>query len=260
MTLSEKELAFLRGLNVEEDWTAKFTDVFDEKFKIGKQETFLYINAGSGNHALGLSQKLDEDSQMFAVCENDELRKIAQEKANAVQANLEFSTSKPLLESEFVLADGSFVKRCELEAFVQSAVKLSGKEIALFLSSAGSFGEVFSYLWEVFLDLDWLDKSADIETLVAEFPSVSHLEETGKNLGIKKLKATTKAEFIDFENGKEFIEAPLIKYFFMPRWLDFLDENEKKQVIDKLAQKIDDERDELSFRCSIKATLITGKV
>jgi len=85
------------------------------------------------------------------------------------------------------------------------------------------------------------------------------LEKYGKDFGIQKFSVATKNEFIEYKNGEEFVESPLIKYFLMPVWLEFLDEKEKEQVIDKLAQKINDEHGEISFRMSIKATLLGGR-
>ncbi len=258
MSVSKKELAFLRGL-IEDDWTAKFTGVFDKKCDLKGKETILYLNAGSGNHALGLSEKLDENSQMFAVCENKELQQIAQEKATALKSDLDFSTSFPVAKSELVIADASFVKPSEIGEFVNESALQTKDQLAVLIPTAGSFGEVFSYLWEVFLDLDMLDKEADVERLISELPTVSGLKDLVQGFALTKVECETKRDFVEYENGKEFVDSPLMKFFLMPSWLDFLDEKENEQVIEKLAQKIDDERDGLSFRCSIKATLFTAQ-
>ena len=258
MESSPKEIAFLRGL-IEDDWTARFTDVFDKKCKIEDPETFLYLNAGTGNHALGLRQILSEDSQMFAVCETSELQQIAQEKATALKSDLDFSTSNPLSESDYVLTDLSLERPENVESRLTEASDLSKKDMAFFLPTAGSFGEVFSYLWEVFLDLELLDRGPEIERLISELPSVSDAKGLARGARLRKVDAQTKSGFLEFENGKEFVESPLISHFLMPSWLGFLAENEKEQVIGKLAQKIDDERDDLSFRVTVKATVVTGR-
>jgi len=54
------------------------------------------------------------------------------------------------------------------------------------------------------------------------------------------------------------MSAPLVADFLLPHWLETLDENEKEQVKHKLAQLIDAEDGSLSFRFSIKATVVTG--
>ncbi|MCB1024889.1 MAG: hypothetical protein KDB79_10890 [Acidobacteria bacterium] len=259
MSKTEKEIAFLRGLYVDEVWTSKFTDIFDENFKFEEHETFLYLNAGTGNHALAVNERLAGNSLLFAVCENEHLQEISQRKATTLNVELDFSTSMPLAESEFVLADASFIKPEELDDFIAKLEKLSARGIAFFLPTAGSFGEVFSFLWEVFVDLDIPDKGTEIERLIANAPTVSKIEEVVGSHKLKKFAAKTKNEYLEFETGKDFIESPLIGYFLLPNWLDFLTEKEKEQVMDKLAQKIDDERDGLSFRCSIKATLVTAR-
>ncbi len=256
---TEKEIAFLRGLTVEPEWSQRFTDIFDETVKIKKIKTLTYINAGAGNHAIELNEKLGNDVEVFAVCENEQLQKIAQVKAEATKSPLDFSTNLPLAESDFVLADASLVLPSDLEEFLKKAVHLSNNSVVFFLPTARSFGEVFSYLWEVLLDLEMLDKSENIEKLINNLPTVSHVEEMFKNLGIKKIETTTKDEFFDFKNGTEFIESPIVKFFFMPVWFGFLNDKEKEQVIKKLAQKIDEDCDGMTFRFTVKATVMGGK-
>ena len=62
-----------------------------------------------------------------------------------------------------------------------------------------------------------------------------------KNAGLKNVKSFTENELFEFETGKEFVNAPLVEIFFLPAWLDFLDENEKERVKEKLAQMVDNE-------------------
>lgn len=259
MARTEKEIAFLHGLYVENEWTPKFSAIFDESFKPSKEETVAYINAGAGDHALILREKLKEDTQLFAVCESPELMKIAQAKAEAIQADIDFSTNLPYAESDLVIVDASLVKSADLAGEMAEKVKFTRKHIAFFVATAGSYGEIFSYLWEVLLDLGLLEKGDEVENLISGLPSDLSIENIAKDLKLKKIKSKTKAEFFEFENGKEFTESPLMQIFLFPIWLDFLGDKEKEQVIKKLAQKIDDEHDKMSFKFSVKATLLTAQ-
>ena len=45
----------------------------------------------------------------------------------------------------------------------------------------------------------------------------------------------------------------------MPVWLEMLDEEEKERAVKQLAKLIDAEDGPLSFRFSVKATLLTGE-
>ena len=90
MSKSQKELAFLRNLYIETDWTERFTNLFDENFKFSDEKKFLYINAGTGNHALALREKLDENSELWALPGNTDLLSIAKAKAEAVNADISF--------------------------------------------------------------------------------------------------------------------------------------------------------------------------
>lgn len=259
MSKTKKEIAFLRGLTVEPEWTQRFTDIFDETVKIKKIETLTYINAGAGNHAIEIDEKLGKDVEVFAVSETEELKEIAKIKAEATKSELDFSTDFPLAESDFVIADASLVLPSDLKKFLKKAVHSSSNSVVFFLPTAGSFGEVFSYLWEVLLDLDMLDKSEDIEKLINNLPTVSHVEEMFKALDIKKIETTTKNELFEFDTGTEFVESPLVQFFFIPVWFDFLNDKEKEQVKEKLAQKINEDCNGMTFRFTVKATVMGGK-
>ena len=258
MSKTEKELAFLQDLYISTDWTQRFTDLIGKDFKADEFENILYINAGSGNHALALEEKLDEDTEFVAVAQNLELRNIAQAKADAVKSNVVFADKLPDEIFDAVIADLSFIKPSELRNSMQEAAEHSRWQIAFLLPTAGSFGEIFSYMWQTFLELDWLDKGAEIERLLNEIPTVSHAEEMTRDLGFNQTQAKTKNEIFEFENGAEFIESPLVADFLFENWLGFLSADEKEKLAEKLVDTIDSEREDLSFRFAVKATLITG--
>ena len=258
MNKTEKELAFLQDLYISTDWTERFTDLLGKDFKADEFENILYINAGTGNYALELEEKLEENTEFVAVAQNAELRNIAQAKADAVKSNIVFADQLPDETFDAVIADLSFVKPSELKNSMREAANHSRWQIAFLLPTAGSFGEIFSYLWQTLLELDWLDKGAEIENLLNEIPTVSHVEEMTKDLGFTQVDSKTKNEIFEFENGAEFIESPLVTDFLFENWLGFLNEDEKEQVLEKLVNTIDAEREDLTFRFAVKATLITG--
>ena len=259
MSKTEKELAFLRDLYVETDWTERYTNLFDDNFKFSGEEKILYVNAGAGNHALALRDKLDDEIEIFGVSETQELLTIARAKADAIAANVDFSIVYPIEKFDAVLADASFVRPAELESFLAQIIDSSKKQVAFFLPTASSFGEIFSLLWETLLNLDLLEKGAEVERLITEIPTVLKVEKIAKNLGLTKIQTETKSEFFESDNGGSFVKSPLVGDFLLPAWLDFLDENEKELVKNGLAQTIDDDCQEMSFSFSVKATLIVGE-
>lgn len=258
MSKTEKELAFLQDLYIATDWTERFTDLLGKDFNTDEFENILYINAGSGNHALALEEKLDEDTEMTAVSQTEELLKIAQTKADTLKSNIKFTDRLPDEKFDAVIADASFVKPPDLKDFMSAAANASRWQIAYLLPTAGSFGEIFSYLWQTLLELDWLEKGTEIENLLSELPTVSQVEEITQNLGFKKTETKTKNEIFEFENGAEFVASPLVTDFLFENWLGFLSEEEKERVSEKLVNTIDTECDGLTFRFAVKATLITG--
>jgi len=259
MSKTEKELAFLRDLYVETDWTERFTNLFDDNFKFSGEEKILYANAGAGNHALALREKLDDEIEIFGVSETRELLNIARAKADAIQANVDFSVVYPAERFDAVLADATFVRPAELKDFLARIIGSSKKQVAFFLPTASSFGDVFSFLWETLLNSDLLEKGAEVERLMAEIPTVSKVEQAAKDSGLTRIVTVTNSEFFEFDNGKAFINAPLVADFLFPVWLDFLAEDEKERFVNKLAELIDDDCQEMSFRFSVKVTLLVGE-
>ena len=259
MSKSKKELAFLRDLYIAGDWTARFAEIFDSNFKFSDEKSIIYINAGTGNHALELREKLAVDAELNAFSDEEELNNIAQAKADALKSKVSFSGEFPTENFDAVVADASFVRPSEISEFLDEIVDLSDRQVVFFLPTAGSFGEIFSVLWEALFDLNLSGEGTEIERLIMELPTIEKVKEMAENFGLQKVEAITKPEIFEFENGTEFVNAPLIADFLMPVWLEFLSESERGKVRDRLAQIIDDDDGSLAFRFSVKATLIVGE-
>lgn len=263
MGKTKKELAFLRDLSLASDWTQRFTDLVDESLQLPKKGKFLYFNTGTANHALELREKLGRDVEFFGISEDAETLKIARAKAAAVKADITLQQANDFADQTFdaVLADATLVSPKNLPGFFDEVLNSAkpGGEATFFLPTAGSFGEIFSYLWEAFVIGDAVDMGAEVERLIRELPTVEDAEEAARKSGLKKIETQTKIEIFEYENGDEFVTSPVVADFLLPAWLDFLGEKEKKRVVKKLAQTIDAERDGLTFRFSVKATLLNGE-
>jgi hypothetical protein len=266
---TEKELAFIDDLFISEDWTRRFTAIVDEHMELTAKGKLLYYNSGSGTHALELGERLDKDAEITAVSETPELKNISRAKQDAIDADesrkeqihaeINFVTEAPDKIFDAVLADASFVRPNDLTAFIERMSDFSEKEVAVFLPTAGSFGEIFSFLWETLFNADLPEYGAEIERLIEELPTVSRVEEIFEDAGLRRVQSFTKNEIFEFENGKDFTNSPLIEDFFLPVWLEFLNENDEERVRQKLAQTVDDEDGTMTFRFSVKATLTVGE-
>lgn len=263
MSKTQKELAFLRDLSMTTDWTERFTNLVDEHLELPKKGKFLYVNIGTGNHALGLRERLKDEVKFFGVSENKDLLSISQAKADAVKADVNFAVANNFPQNTFdaVLADAMLVKPENLRQFMNETIKAAKPtgDVSFFLPTAGSFGEIFSYLWETFFSLDLLEHGAQVERLITEITTVSQIEEMAESAGLKKVETQTKNEIFEYDTGEDFINSSLIQDYLLPIWLDFLNEREKKRVAKKLAQIVDADRDGLTFRFSVKATLLSGE-
>lgn len=259
---TQKELAFLRDLYIDSEWTLRFTDLVDKHIGFAKEEKLLYINAGTGNHALALSKKLGKDAEFFAISEDADILTIARDKAAAVRAAIDFSMNRFDDETfSAVIADASFVRPDELQNVVSEAARVTeiGGKVAFFTVTSGSFGEVFSLLWEVFFNEHLADNGAVTEQLITELPTISRIEEIAQNAGLENIETHTQNELFDYQDGKEFINAPLIADFLLPVWFKSLTKKEQTVARKKLVELIDAEDVALTFCFSVKATLVIGE-
>lgn len=261
MAKTQKELAFLRDL-VADDWTRRFTELVDKHLDLSDSENLVYINAGTGGHALALDERFGENINIFASCEDDYMLNIARDKAAAVSSRVDFSSVVFEADAfDAVLADASFVRPRDVDQFVETAVRLAriGGDVAVFLPSAGSFGEVFSLLWEVLYTDDLGEHGHAAEDMINELPSATRVEAIAADAGLVNVRTETAIEIFEFDDGKAFVTSPLAEDFLFPNWLATLDENEKERVTNDLAQLIDAEDAEMSFKFTLKALLLTGE-
>ncbi len=261
MAKTEKELAFVRDLYIHEAWTHRFTDLVDKHLKLSKEENILYVNAGTGNHAFAIREKLNKKTAIFATCENEHLLTIARDKAVASKSEVDFANI--LFEEDsfdVVVTDGSFAKPAGLRELIQESERVarSGGKIAIFFPAAGSFGEIFSLLWEVLFNEDLVEHGAAVERIIQDLPTLSVAEEIAAAEGLINVETHSAKEVFEFENGAEFVLSPLVVDFLLPNWLVSLDEKQKGRVTEQLAQLIDSEENNLTFRFSVKAALLVG--
>jgi hypothetical protein len=262
MAKTQKELAFIRDLYIGGDWTKRFTDLVDKHFDLSESENVLYINAGTGDYAFALREKLDEKVGIFATCEDEEILHVARDKAAAIRSDVEFSTIRFEDDSfDSVIADGSFIRTDEYEAFVDEAVRVAknGARIGVMSVTAGSFGEIFSLLWEVLSDEVLGEHGHVAEDMINGLPSTARVEEIAGNAGLVNVKTDVSNEVFEYDDGAAFISSPLVADFLLPVWLKTLSESEQETVTEKLSQLIDTEDGNLSFRFSVKATLMSGE-
>ena len=262
MAKTERELAFLRDLYINEDWTRRFTELADAHLDISSAENFLYINAGTGDHCLALRERAGEDTAFFASCENEDVLSIARDKAIAVGGDVEFAASNYETGAfDAVLADATLVPPAAVEGLINESVRVAepGGRVMIMLPSAGSFGEIFSLLWEIFFNDEMGGGGAAAERLIAEVPSVSRIEEIAAKAGLKKLKTHLSNEVFEYDDGAALLASPLVTDFLMPEWLRSLTADERERVETRLAGLIDEEDGSLTFRFSVKATILMGE-
>jgi ubiquinone/menaquinone biosynthesis C-methylase UbiE len=262
MPKTEKELAYLSDLYVQDEWTRRFAELADKHIDLSDAENLAYLNAGTGTHAMALGEKFSEKTDVFASCENPEVLKIALDKAAAIGSSVDFSQLRFEDDSfDAVLADATFATGDAVNELVEEAVRIArvGGDVAFYLPSSGSFGEIFSILWEVLALEDLGPEAPNVENLITQLPTTGELESIARASGLVNVRRETANEIFEYENGEAFVSSPLIEDFLFPRWIGTLDEDAQKKVVAALCRSINDEEGKLSFRFSVKVTLVTGE-
>jgi len=263
---TDKELAFLHDLYVASDWGERFAELVDEHVEIPTEGRALYIDAGTGSHALALQERAGQKLTIVCSDKNEECLELARAKATALKEHAEFrrenAQALSFADEEFdlVLANDSFTPLAKLKNGLAEALRVAkpGATIAWWLPTASSFGEFFSIYWEALLNAG-VDHEIDVEQLISNLPTVSEAESWGEEAGLYDIKSWTAIEEFDYQSGAEFLNSPLITDFLLPTWLESIPESVQEGVRAELARIIDEERHAGEFALTLKATLVLGK-
>ena len=264
---SDKELAFLHDLYIATDWGERFADLVDQHVKLPREGRALYLQAGTGSHALALQER--GGAKLTIVCSdnNEECLELARAKALALHERAEFkhedSQALSFADEQFdlVLVNNSFIAPTRVAKILTEAVRVAkaGATVASWLPTASSFGEFFSVYWEALLNAGVADYGNAVERLIADQPTVSDAEKWSDEAGLGDVTSWTTIEEFDYASGSEFLNSPLITDFLLPSWLQSIPEAARQNVSDELARIIDEERHAGEFSLTLKATLVVGK-
>src|SRR5438270_4465282 len=154
-----KELAFLHDLYIATDWGERFSELVDQHIKLPKQGRALYIEAGTGSHALALQERGGAKLTIVCADENEECLDLARAKAAALHEPTEFQREDPqalsFADNEFdlVLGNASFTLPQNLRQVLAELGRVTKTDAttACWLPTSSSFGEFFSIYWEALL-------------------------------------------------------------------------------------------------------------
>ncbi|HLL75000.1 MAG TPA: methyltransferase domain-containing protein [Pyrinomonadaceae bacterium] len=267
---SDKELAYLHDLYVATDWGERFAELIDEHLKLPKEGRALYVAAGTGGHALKLTERAGADVTLIGVDEHAERVEIARAKAAAAKLEDQADFRTTQLEAlafedgqfELVVADASMVAPERLPEVLAEMVRVAayGATVAFNLPTASSYGEFFSIYWEALGNAGLADESSVVEELINRLPTVSDAKLLAAREGLEDVRSFTNIEEFGFASAEEFLSAPLVRHFLLKDWLDPLaDPATHGRVLSSISELIDGERHESSFALSVKATLVIGQ-
>jgi ubiquinone/menaquinone biosynthesis C-methylase UbiE len=264
---TNKELAFLHDLYIATDWGERFAALVDEHVKLPKAGRALYLESGTGGHALALRERGGPKFTIVCSDNNEECLELARTKAAALQTQTEFkredSQALSFADEQFdlVLANNSLTVPGKIRIGLTEAVRVAkpGATVAWWLPTASSFGEFFSIFWEALLSAGVADHGAHVEHLITDLPTVSDAEAWSEDAGLDHVTSRITTEELNYASGSEFLNSPLITDFLLPNWLASIPEDEQPNVRDELARIIDEERHAGKFGLTFKATLIVGK-
>ncbi|HEY0404622.1 MAG TPA: methyltransferase domain-containing protein [Pyrinomonadaceae bacterium] len=267
-TKSDQELAFLRELFVATDWGERFAALIDKHVVLPEKGQMLYVVAGTGGHALAMQERAGDDLLLACVDESEESLELARAKAAAVKADPEFHRAQlealPFEDEQFdlVVGDASLVAAERLPEMLNEMARVaaSGASVALALATHGSFGEFFSVYWEALLKAGFEKHEHDVESLITEQPTIAALEKMAERADLEAVSTWTNTEEFNYSSGEEFFNAPLITDFLLKAWLESLPGDEAQaRVAQEAARIIDEERQDMDFTLTVKATIILGR-
>jgi len=284
-----KEMAYLYDLYIAPGWREAFDQMVDDEVELPKEGRFLDAECGTGGYAIDMAIRGGAKTEVVGIDPNPEKLILARAKAEVKKVDrVEWRPgslqSLGFADDEFdlVIGDASMLPPSEVGAALTELTRVAkkGATVVLKLTTRGSFDEFFSIYWEALYNLGLLDYVPYLESLITERLTVTDAEQLATGAGLKHVRSVTRKERFDFNDGREFLEAPLIETFFLNDWLAALpDEDRRRQVRQQLMKIIDEEcyktdldnaenqqmglgneeRHKMDFDVSIKATLIIGQ-
>jgi len=267
---TEKELAFLHDLYVATDWGERFAGLIDEHVGLPRKGRVLYVGSGTGGHALALKARAGGDVEFVCVDESEERLALARAKAAATPAASDTVFSHEQLDAlslsdetfDLVVGDASMLATERLPELLAEMARVAapGGTVALGAATASSFGEFFSVYWEALTSAGFDEQAAGVGALIEERPTVSDLEASAAREALDDVRSWTSIEEFNYPTGAEFLNAPLVSDFLLRGWLDSLpEEDDRARVLAEVERIIDEDRRDMDFILSIKATLIIGR-
>lgn len=264
---SDKEMAFLHELYVATDWGERFAELIDKHVELPKKGRILYVASGTGGHAMAMLERAGDDVTMVCVDESEECLELARAKAAVISSDPEFYRTQ--LESlqfedeqfDLVLGDASLVEPERLPEMISEMARVCSPQgtVALVLATSSSFGEFFSIYWEALRSSNLEEQGREVEELIRELPTITEIEALAEREGLEAVTTWTNIEEFDYESGDDFLNAPLITDFLFKRWLGSLPPEDHERVIKQIERIIDEERHDMDFSLTLKATLIVGR-
>src|SRR5262249_42752276 len=152
----EKELAYLRDLFIATDWGERFAELIDTHVALPAKGRVLYLNAGTGGHAIALQERAGEEVEILCIDESEECLELARAKAATTKLRVAFDRGRPeglqIEDEEFdlVIGDASLATPDRVRGILAEMVRVArtGATLALLLPTSSSFGEFFSIYWE----------------------------------------------------------------------------------------------------------------
>jgi ubiquinone/menaquinone biosynthesis C-methylase UbiE len=266
---SDKELAYRYDLYVVPYWRESFDHMVIEHVKLPRTGSILEVNCGTGGLALQLAASIGSRGEVIATDSQAEQLELARAKAEVKKLNnvLFLHQSPDRLDMEdytfgLVIGNAALMPAEDIESLLAEMVRQTdeGATVALLMLTHGSFGEIFSLLWEA-LYLCQLDVyTPQVEALINEHLTTSQAQAMMERQGLSQVHSLTERRELDFASAQELFESPLIQDYFLDHWLDFLpDDATRQRVIDTMAEIIDRERQEEYVEMSVKATLLVGQ-
>jgi trans-aconitate methyltransferase len=264
---SPKELAFLHDLYIATDWGERFAELVDKHVALPEEGGALYIEAGTGGHALALHGRASTNLELLCADQNEECLEVARAKAIALHGATKFqrenmrSLSLGNDEFDLVLGNASFVLSADVKPMLAEMVRVTkpGATVAWWLPTFSSFGEFFSIYWEALQSAGLEDHGVEVEHMITALPSISDLEQWAADAGLIDIASWTAIEEFDYDSGEQFLNSPLITDFLLPNWLEPVPAAARERVTQELARIIDEERHSGEFGLTLKATLVVGK-
>ncbi len=271
-TLKVEKLARIYDAEIAPVWGTRFGKMLLRNLAVPDRGQVLDISCGTGYPTIEILRRMNEGSRLIAIDASSAMLDVARRKIADLgplgKKGVFFRTESPVPKLSFaddvydlVVCNLGLGEMPSLEIALRDFARVAkkGGEVRCTVPLAGTFQEFHDLYREVLIKHDKHEALERLETHIARYPSVDHVERVMKSANLSGGLEYEEFHLL-FKSSREFFFAPVIEYGPLAEWKEIAGGGQEMQdVFWYIKEAIDAYFDGGPFQATVKAGCLIGR-